>query len=157
MDIEIDIEDYPQWMGDYVIDDKLPWEQGLSVDFEEFQKKYTLHDSVWIGLFYNVGSDASVTLVIQWDAFWIPEEISKSTSKVDEWPFLFIKIKKVTEVSTAGYSDIPQTAICGCEIEPIGDRYLLIISGCSGGDVAITFSGNTIFLALDCNQNILDI
>ncbi|MEM9275710.1 MAG: hypothetical protein AAGA80_22535, partial [Cyanobacteria bacterium P01_F01_bin.143] len=60
---KIEDYDYPLWLGDYLIQDKLPWNKGLSIGFQEFQKKYTLHDSCWIGLFYDVGDRATVTLV----------------------------------------------------------------------------------------------
>ncbi len=158
MNLEDD-EDYPLWLGDFIIQDKLPWQQGLNISFQEFTKKYTLHDSCWIGLFYDIGHLTSVTLVINWDAVWLPDSIALNTSGVKEWPFLFIKIGKVKEVSVSGYldHDISHFSICDCQIESIDEKQLFIISSCMGGDVEITFLGDMTFLALDYNKNILNI
>ncbi|MEL6927611.1 MAG: hypothetical protein AAFO95_03125 [Cyanobacteria bacterium J06600_6] len=156
---QIDLDNYPSWLGNDLINDRLPWEKGLNISFSEFIKKYTLHDSCWIGLFYDVGDLSSVTLVINWDAVWLPDSIALSTSKVQEWPFLLIKIAKVKEVSTSNYfnSDYPNWSICDYQIESIDKQQLLVISSCMGGDVEITFFGETIFLALDCDRNLLNI
>ena len=155
---EIDIDDYPSWLGNDLINDGLPWEEGLQISFSEFARKYTLHDSCWIGLFYDVGDRASVILVINWDAVWLPDSIALSNSKVQEWPFLFIKIKKVKEVSTSNYfDDYDNWSICDYQIESIDKQKLLIISSCMGGDVEITFSGEMTFLALDRDRQALNI
>jgi len=42
---DIDIDDHPSWLGNDLINDRLPWEKGLQISFSEFTKKYTLHDS----------------------------------------------------------------------------------------------------------------
>ena len=87
----------------------------------------------------------SFYLLHNWDVL---DSIAVSTSKIKEWPFLFIRIEKVKEVSTRGYieSDISNFAICGHEIELIENRNLLVISSCMGGDVEITFLGEVTFL-----------
>ena len=106
-------------------------------------------------MFYNVRDRASVIIIIDWDVVWLPDEIAGDDSTV----FLAIKIDKVSEVSTSGYleTDLPHFAICETEIESVGDRQLLIISSCMGGDVEITFLGKMTFLALDSNQSLLKI
>ena len=156
---EVYIDNYPTWLGNDLINDRLPWEKGLQISFSEFTTKYTLHDSYWIGLFYDVGNLASVIIIINWDAVWLPDSIVLSTSKVKDWPFLIIKIDKVKEVSTSDYfnDDYPNWSICDYQIELIDKKYLLVISSCMGGDVEITFSGETTFLALDRDRNILNI
>ena len=156
---EIDIDDYPSWLGNDLINDRLPWGKGLQISFAEFGQKYTLHDSCWIGLFYDVGDRASIILVIHWDAVWLPDLIALSTSKVQDWAFLFIKIDKVKEISTSNYfkDDIPHFSICNHQIESIDEQELLVISSCMGGDLEITFSGETTFLALDSDRNLLNI
>ena len=159
MMVQEDIDDYPSWLGNDLINDKLPWDKGLQTNFTEFCKKYTLHDSCWIGLFYDIGDLASVTLVINWDAVWLPNTIALSNSEVQEWPFLLIKIAKVKEVSTSNYfnDDYSNWSICDYQIESIDEQQLLVITSCTGGDVEITFSGDTTFLALDRDRNLLNI
>lgn len=156
---QIDVDDYPSWLGNDLINDRLPWEKGLQLSFAEFSKKYTLHDSCWIGLFYDVGDLASAILAIHWDSAWLPDSIALSNSKVQEWPFLFIKIDKVKEISTSGYfkDDISHFSICNHQIESIDKQKLLVISSCMGGDLEITFLGETTFVALDRDRNILNI
>lgn len=128
------------------------------MSFSEFAGKYTLHDSCWIGLFYDVSDRASAILVVDWDAVWLPDSIALSTSEVQEWSFLFIKIEKVKEVSTSDYfDDDGNWSICDYQIESIDGQQLLIISSCMGGDLEITFSSETTFLALDRDRNILNI
>ncbi len=155
----IDIDDYPPWLGNDLINDRLPWEKGLNISFSEFSNKYTLHDSCWIGLFYDVGDRASVILAIHWDAVWLRDSIALNNSQIQEWPFLFIKIDKVQEISTSGYfkDDVPHFSICNSQIESINEQQLLVISSCMGGDVEITFLGETTFLALGRDRNILNI
>jgi hypothetical protein len=54
--------DYPGWVYKELVEDYLPWEQGEKVSFIEFNKKYTLHDSGWIGIFFNVAYEQTATL-----------------------------------------------------------------------------------------------
>ena len=88
---EIDIDDYPFWLGKDLIRGRLPWEEGLQINFAEFSKKYTIHDSCWSGLYFDVPNCASVTLTIQWDTHWLPDSIVLSNPDV----YLFIKIEQV--------------------------------------------------------------
>lgn len=150
-------DDYPVWLGDYLINDKFPWHKGLNTSFQEFQKKYTLHDSYLISLYYDMCDTASGIIAIHWDAVWLPDSIALSTSIVAEYPFLLIKIGEVREVSTSGYFNLKDGyfTIYNAQIESIDKRQLLIISSCLGGNVEITFLGDVIFLGLDRDLNIL--
>jgi hypothetical protein len=150
-----EFEDYPLWLGNSIIQNKLPWKEGLNISFKEFDELYTLHDSGWIGLFYDVGNIGSVILAIDWDVVWLPSSVKRTNSVI----FLFIRIDKVKEISTSGYIDnnIPHFVICDYQVESIEEQKLLIISSCMGGDVEITFSGEVIFLALDRDCNVLKI
>ena len=62
---------------------------------ESFFKKYTLHDSYWVGIFSHVGFSQSVTIAIEWDFVWLPNEVKKNVF-VDSWPYLFIKLEGVS-------------------------------------------------------------
>jgi hypothetical protein len=93
MDLEEDFDelDYPVWVYRELVEDYLPWEEGRQINFVEFNKKYTLHDSGWIGIFFNVAYEQTATLAIRWDAVWLPDEIAKSTSIVSDWPSILVK------------------------------------------------------------------
>ncbi|MBD2201477.1 hypothetical protein H6G33_02510 [Calothrix sp. FACHB-1219] len=74
------------------------------MSFSQFYEKYTLHDSHWLGIFYNVAYEQAITLAIQWDVFWLPEEIKQNTS--DNSLYLFIRLTGIEQVSTTNYVDI---------------------------------------------------
>lgn len=154
------LEDYyPKWLGQSVIEDDLPWNFAECLTFQEFSETYTLHDSIWVTIYQNVAYDDSVTLVIRWDAVWLPDEVAASTSFVADWPLLFIKIENVHQISTSGYRDVGgiQRGIGKAEIEGVDGKQLLVISDHYGGNVEIIFSGKLSFLALNRNKEPLKI
>lgn len=83
---------HPNWFYGDLVEDCLPWQQGKKMTFEEFHQKYTLHDSYWIGIFFNVAYEQTATLAIEWDAVWLPERLKQSTATVSDWPYLFIQL-----------------------------------------------------------------
>ena len=151
--------DYPDWVYREIIEDGLPWQKGRKINFSEFNKKYTLHDSNWIGIFFNVAYDQTATLAIQWDAVWLPDEIAQSTSIVSDWSFLFIQLENIEQFSSSNYVDIMGTcrSIAGCEIEKIDGRKFLAIDDVYGGQVNIIYQGDETFFAIEKNKNVLSI
>ena len=151
--------DYPDWLYRELVEDYLPWEQGRKINFTEFNKKYTLHDSYWIGIFLNVAYDQTATLVIQWDAVWLPDEVAKSTSIVNDWPYLFIQLKKIEQFSTSNYGDIGglPRSISDCEFEEIDGKKFLAIDDVFGGQTNIIYQGEEAFLAMEKDKCILSI
>ena len=91
---------YPFWYRE-LINNLLPWQEGKEITFRDFNKRYTLHDSHWIGIFYDVAYEQAVTLAIVWDAVWLPDKIKESMSVVNEYPYLLIRLTSVDSVSTA--------------------------------------------------------
>lgn len=150
---------YPTWLYQELIDDLLPWQEGKGMTFRDFNKRYTLHDSYWVGIFYNVAYEQAVTLAIEWDAVWLPDEIKKSTSVVDDWPYLLIRLTGVEQVSTANYTDIEgiSRAIAGNEFEEVEGKKFLVIDDVYGGQINIIYKGQEIFLALEKDRSILKI
>ncbi len=153
------MEHYPAWLYRSIVESDLPWESAKELTFAEFSDRYTLHDSYWIGLFYDVAYENDVVLAIVWDAVWLPDELAESTSLVDDWPLLFIKVENASQISTTGYDAIESTqrGIGTAEIEKIGSKHLLIISDHYGGNVEIVFEGKMNFLALNRNKEIIHI
>lgn len=147
------------WLYEAVIRDTLPWGEAKGCSFREFSEKYTLHDSVWVGVFYDVAYDDSAVLAIIWDAVWLPDELAQSTSVVGEWPLLFIKVGGASRVSTSGYKDIGglQRGIAAAEIKEAGGTDILVITDHYGGSVEVSFSGELMFLALDRDRRVLPI
>jgi len=150
---------YPDWLAKKLIEDDLPWEEKSSLNIESFFEKFTLHDSYWVGVFHHLGFDQSVTLAFEWDAVWLPDEIKKNTSLIDEWPYLFFQINGVKEISTDNYSDIEgvNRAIAGGEALNIDGANHLVIDDVYGGHVNIVYQGVLTILALNPDGSVLTI
>jgi hypothetical protein len=150
---------YPDWLYQSIIENSLNWGEAKEYSFQEFSQKYTLHDSSWIGLFYDIAYVNNLILAIVWDAVWLPDGIAQSTSTVADWPLLFIRIENVLQVSVSRYKDIGgiSRGIATAEIEDVDGKHLLVISDHYGGNVEISFSGKLTFLALDRNGKVLPI
>jgi hypothetical protein len=151
--------DHPNWLYRELIEDYLPWEEGIKMSFTEFNKKYTLHDSGWIGIFFDVAYEQTATLAIRWDAVWLPNEIAKSTSIVSDWPYLFVQLKNIEQFSTSNYDDIGSLprSIFGCEFEEIDGKKFLAIDDVFGGQINIIYQGEETFLAMEKDKRILSI
>lgn len=150
---------YPDWLYKKLIENGLPWEHRSSYDLEEFLSKYTLHDSFWVGLFHHVAFDRTVTLAFQWDSVWLPDNVKEGTSHVDDWPYLFMQIDEVEEVSKAGFLNLDgiNRAIGGAEIMKLEDASYLAIDDVYGGQVNIVFKGQYSILALNPDGSVLRI
>jgi len=114
-------------------------------------KKYTLHNSFWVGVFHHVAFDQSVTLAFQWDSVWLPDEVKVGTSYVDDWPYLFIKIEDVTEVTKSNFVGLDRVnrAIGDAEVLDLEGSTHLAIDDVYGGQVNIVFTGKHSILALN--------
>ncbi len=150
---------YPDWLYKKLIEDDLPWDKKAELKLESFLKKYTLHDSFWIGIFHHVAFDQSVTIAFQWDSVWLPDEVKEGTPLIDDWPYLFIKFKDVKEINSDNYEylDGINRAIGGCEILELDGNFHLAIDDVYGGQVNIVFSGSHSILALNPDCSVLKI
>jgi hypothetical protein len=156
---DFDELEHPDWVYKELVEDYLPWEEGIKMSFTEFNKKYTLHDSGWIGIFFDVAYDQTATLAIRWDAVWLPDEIARSTSIVSDWPYLFIQLTNIEQFSTSNYDDIGNLprSISGCEFEEVDGKKILAIDDVFGGQINIIYQGEETFLAMEKDKRILSI
>ncbi|MBD2596338.1 hypothetical protein H6G74_18675 [Nostoc spongiaeforme FACHB-130] len=130
------------------------------ISFSQFHKKYTLHDSHWIGIFYAVGYEQAVTLAIEWDSVWLPEEIKKRTTNIiNNLLYLFIRLTGVEQIDTTNYFDVGYICrtISSSEFEEIESKNFLAIDDVFGGQVNIIYHGEEIFLAVAKDKTILEI
>ncbi|MEL7084699.1 MAG: hypothetical protein AAGM36_09400 [Cyanobacteria bacterium J06597_1] len=144
------------------MEDALPWEQGVEANFKQFNDQYTLHDSFWIGIFYDVAFAQTVTLAIRMDAVWLPDRLKQhipSPSYVDNWPYLFIRLCEVEQISTARYADVGGDcrAIAYHEFEEVEQTKVLAIDDIYGGQVTIIYQGIETFLTLDKHRQIIQL
>lgn len=151
---------FPDWLYESIIEDFFPWESAREYSYEEFSQKYTLHDSIWIGLFANITYEDEAVLAIIWDSCWLPDEIAKSTSEVVEYPFLFIKLEKITQILTRNYKDNGgiQRGISNSKFFTMEeDKKSLTVFDHYGGEIEIIFCGEMKFLGLDREKKVLPI
>jgi hypothetical protein len=151
--------DHPDWVYKELVENYLPWEEGIKMSFTKFNTKYTLHDSGWIGIFFNVAYEQTATLAIRWDAVWLNDEIAKSTSIVSDWPYLFIQLTNIEQFSTSNYDDIGSLprSISGYKFEEIDGKKFLKIDDVFGGQINIIYQGEETFLAMEKDKRILSI
>lgn len=149
----------PAWFYQDWVEGDLPWDQGKQMSFDQFHSKYILHDSIWLGLFYEIAFRQTLSLAIHWDAIWIPDEIYPSSSTVCDWPYLFIRIEQAYSVTTDNYGDLTdmQRSIFTSENIVISDQNLLAIDDVYGGKLSITYKGPVTFLAIDPAKSIISI
>ncbi|ABW26294.1 hypothetical protein [Acaryochloris marina] len=149
----------PAWFYHGWIEGDLPWNQGKQMSFDQFHSKYTLHDSIWLGMFYDIAFEQTLSLAIHWDAIWLPDEIYQSSSTVRDWPYLFIRIEQAHSVTTDNYGDLKdmQRSIATSENIVVSDQNLLAIDDVSGGKLSITYKGPVTFLAIDPAKRVVSI
>lgn len=142
---------YPDWLYKKLIEDDLPWDKKSNYCLESFLEKYTLHDSLWVGVLHHLAFDRSVTLAFQWDSVWLPDEVKEGTSHVGDWPYLFIKIDNVREISKANFVDLDgiNRSIGGSDCLSLEGVTHLAIDDVYGGQVNIVFKGKHSILALN--------
>ncbi len=152
-------EYYPKWLYEAIVEDFLPWEKAQTFTYEEFSEKYSLHDSIWIGLFANVTYEDTATLAIIWDASWLPDEIAESTPEIVKHPFLFIKVEKMEQIITRNYKDVNvNRGIAKSEFTKIsGSKNSFIVYDHYGGEVEVIFCGQMKFLGIDREKKVLEI
>jgi hypothetical protein len=150
---------HPGWFYELLVEDSFPWSDGVTMSFEVFDQKYTLHDSYWIGAFLNIAYEPTVTLAVMWDAVWLPDMIKASTSIVDDWPYLLIQLSGVEEISPSQYGDV--TGICrtisGHEVVGVDGKKVLAIDDVFGSQIYIVYRGKEVFLALEKDKHRLEI
>lgn len=155
-------ERYPSWVHNLLINNNLLWEKGLKSTFQEFGKTFTLHDSHWVELHYNVAYDDTAILVIDWDNVWLPNYLKQQLNPDVSLILLFIKLYQVKQISTSGYHQWKESypihrGISDYEIQIIDQHSLLVISDFYGGCVEIIFSGSTSFLSVTQEQHVLNL
>ncbi len=70
----------PDALAKDIAEDAVRWDQAQPMAVADFHEKYTLHDSVWIGLHLDTAWDGEATAIIALDTVWnkvsVPSVIS---------------------------------------------------------------------------------
>jgi hypothetical protein len=106
---------YPEWLGDALLRKTLPWDGGLPVPMPFFLQNYSLHDSIWEGLWVEPAY-GEATAIVRWDSYWsdgripYPKSVDGSDAPVGEWPLLLIRFQHVYQIVSSQTSfDEPLT------------------------------------------------
>ena len=150
---------YPEWLGRCILENQLPWHLGQSQSLPQFQKKYTLEKSLWIGAFSDWAYGPMMTLVFNWEPYHQNPESDRTHHTTSEpWLFLLVQISRVEQVKTYGYEPLLTGVALQRSIQQVTQTVnTLRIEDFYGAIVEITFYGELIFLALDANQNAIAI
>ena len=146
----------PEWVSRRLVEGTLPWGEALTVAYEEFDARFSLHDSTWIGLFLDIAFWQSAKLAFIWDPAHQPEGLLERTSWVKKWPVLFIDIDKVTNIDTSSIVDLNYPRQVGsssfCRFKN-GTQQLTL--DCDGGVIRIDFEGDCTFLAMSRSGDVI--
>jgi hypothetical protein len=105
-----------------LIEDSLPWDCATQFHIRNFLEAYALHDSNWITLHVNCGWGDSAVAVFRFDPVW-NQSVSMPTSNCADWPVLFLRFTRVSNIEMAGFSDIGgiQRGISSVSVEQLSD------------------------------------
>src|SRR5262245_2425034 len=135
--------------------DELPWDKAWVADFADFDARFTLHDSVWVGVFLDVRGGNEAVLIVEWDAHWLPEPLhSECKNESPEpphfgRPFLLIRIADAGAVRMSGYEQsMDERCISHAEYRVEDGVGVLEVVDIIGGTVHLRFVGLAEFLAI---------
>ncbi len=135
---------FPKWLGQHLLEDSFPWNKAWELEPEEFIKRITLHDSVWVRLVLDSAWENTAILVIQWDTYWNKDLASYPGDKIDNWPILLIKVPQVTNIECVDYDDIggSQRTISDLETKQENDNFVSEIMDVYGGKIILSHKGS---------------
>ena len=132
----------PDRLAALLAQESLPWNEAEEWHIDEFLRAFTLHDSHWLGLQFDVAWDGFATAAIAFDPVWnkIGEE---ATSTCAKWPTLFIRFPNTQRVSKENYADVGgvQRGISEVTVKQAEDAAVeTFISDHYGGRISIRHS-----------------
>jgi hypothetical protein len=144
-------------LAERVLDASLPWEHSIQFHIADFLKRYTLHDSYWIGLLADCAFEDSAVAIIRFDPVW-NSSVSAPTSRVADWPLLFLKFNCVSNIQMSGFRGAGQgqRGISDATFERITDEEVVTtIHDHYGGEVTLRHFPIIDALALSPGEEVL--
>ena len=120
-------------------EDALPWDCSTQIHIETFLKRYTLHDSYWIGMQTGCAWGDAAIAVISFDPVW-NSSVSAPTSLVSQWPLLFLRFNCVNTMRLSGFRDNGgvQRGISHADVECVSEEEAVtVISDHYGASVSL--------------------
>ena len=97
---------YPKWLLELLMENNLPWDEGLQIEPLEFAKHFSVHDSSLLKISMEPAWDCDTILSIQWDTYWNPKYYKYPGSSVMNWPFLMIRIENCSKLEMENFRNI---------------------------------------------------
>jgi hypothetical protein len=144
---------YPAWLGGDLVEETLPWEGALATTLSEFLQQYSLHDSIWIGLYLGLNQEG--VLLLRWDTVWTEGRVPFPGPLVAEWPVLAVKLTGLA-VTDVRLRDI---GIAGAVSAPVQGETLhrTVIDDQESGSAALVHEPEVKLLCLDRTRNLLPV
>jgi len=140
---------YPRWLGPAVVAGQAPWPQALRFTWGQFLTSYTLHDSLWLGLYLESGQEG--LLAIRWDTYWTNGRVPFPGSTVATWPILLCRLTQLAQVQIAlaedGIADAESSPTVPAE-ENADPLCRTVISAHDGTIASFVHSSTVTFLCL---------
>lgn len=141
------------------MDGDLPWERSVELHIDSFLKRYTLHDSDWIGLFTDCAFEDSAVAMICFDPVW-NSSLSTPTSVCADWPLLFLRFRYVSVIHLSGFknSEGTQRGISSVAVEYISEEEVrTVISDHYGASVSVQHFPLVDALVLSPDEKVLEL
>lgn len=150
----------PHWLCENILLGTLPWEKSLCQLYSHFNHTYTLHDSYLLGTYQSAEAYGETVLCLLWDTLWLPEATSRQVHQ-NEPVFLLIKATKTLGIALSeGTLPKPEKQprrILKAEHVEVDDQTVLVIDDTQQNTMTVVFSGQLHFLAMDSNQQLLNL
>lgn len=89
---------YPDRLGGDLLGGDLPWEAAVEATMPNFLSRYTLQDSLWIGLYLQPKAEA--VALVRWDTYWTDGRLPSAGDAVADWPVLLVRFERAYQTFT---------------------------------------------------------
>ena len=142
-----------------IVEESLPWDRSTQMHIDTFLKRYTLHDSYWIGMQVGCAWGDAAIAVIRFDPVW-NSSVSRPTSLVADWPLLFLRFKCVNTIRLSKFRDNGgvQRGISGATVESVSEEETVtVISDHYGASVSLQHFPLVDVLVMSATEDVIDL
>ena len=142
-----------------IVEEYLPWERSNQMHIDTFLKRYTLHDSYWIGMQMGCAWGDVAVAVIRFDPVW-NSSVSAPTSLVADWPLLFLRFNCVSTIRLSEFRDNGgvQRGISGATVSCVSEEEAVtVISDHYGASVSLQHFPLVDVLVMSANEDVVDL
>ncbi len=142
-----------------IVEEYLPWDRSTQMHIDTFLKRYTLHDSHWIGMQMGCAWGDVAVAVIRFDPVW-NSSVSAPTSLVAGWPLLFLRFNCVSTIRFSEFRDNGgvQRGISGATVESVSEEETVtVISDHYGASVSLQHFPVVDVLVMSATEDVVEL